>query len=210
MKRFWKMLDVEPEETGPVGLLLAMSFLMGLFLATVAVASQSLFLQLFSEKEDLPIAILYSGIFGIVTTFIYNFLQGRIPFRVLAIINLVAVIALTAFIEYGDQFVSDAKLLYRFGFMLILPFTFVTQLVFWGSFARMFNVRTAKRIIGSVDIGTDIASILAFFTIPILLTYGVPLKSLFTIGLFSVVGYSILFIVLSNKYLTKEDRKSVV
>ena len=204
MKRFWKMLDVEPEETGPVGLLLAMSFLMGLFLATVAVASQSLFLQLFSEKEDLPIAILYSGIFGIVTTFIYNFLQGRIPFRVLAIINLVAVIALTAFIEYGDQFVSDAKLLYRFGFMLILPFTFVTQLVFWGSFARMFNVRTAKRIIGSVDIGTDIASILAFFTIPILLTYGVPLKSLFTIGLFSVVGYSILFIVLSNKYLTKE------
>ena len=38
MKRFWGMLDVEPEEEGPVSLLLAISFFMGLFMATVAVA----------------------------------------------------------------------------------------------------------------------------------------------------------------------------
>jgi ATP:ADP antiporter, AAA family len=204
IKRLWKMLDVEPEETGPVSLLLAISFLMGLFLATVAVASQTLFLNYFSEKDDLPVAILYSGIFGIVTTFLYNFLQGRMQFRNLAILNLVVVIALTALIEFGSQFVSDKVLLYRFGFMLILPFTFVSQLIFWGSFARMFNVRVSKRIIGSVDIGTDIASIIAFFTIPIMLTYGVKVESLYTIGLFSIVGYLILFIILSNKYLTQE------
>lgn len=204
MKRFWKMLDVEPQETGPVGLLLAISFLMGLFLATVAVASQTLFLNFFSEKNDLPVAILYSGIFGIVTTFLYNFLQGRIQFKYLAILNLVIVIGLTAFIEFGNQFVSDKVLLYRFGFMLILPFTFVTQLIFWGSFARMFNVRVSKRIIGSVDIGTDIASIIAFFTIPVMLSYGVKVESLYTIGLFSAIGYLILFIILSNKYLNQE------
>ncbi len=204
MKRFWGMLDVEPEEEGPVSLLLAISFFMGLFMATVAVASQTLFLNFFSEKDDLPVAILYSGVFGIITTFLYNFLQGRIPFRILAILNLVAVIILTAFIEFGAAYVSDTKLLFRFGFMLLLPFAFVTQLVFWGAFARMFNVRVSKRIIGSVDIGTTIASILAFFSVPILLASGIKVESLFTIGLGSIVIYLLLFLRLSNKYLTQD------
>lgn len=204
MKRFWGMLDVEPEETGPVGLLLAISFFMGLFMATVAVASQTLFLRFFSEKEDLPEAILYSGVFGIVTTYLYNFLQGRVQFRVLAILNLIVVIVLTAFIEFGSGYVADVKLLYRFGFMLVLPFTFVTQLVFWGAFARMFNVRVAKRIVGSVDIGTTIASILAFFAVPIILASGVAVESLFSIGLGSIIIYLLLFIRLSNQYLTQE------
>ncbi len=208
MKRLWDMLDVQPEETGPVSLLLAISFLLGVFLATVSVASQTLFLTSFNEQEDLPIAIVYSGVFGIVITFFYNFLQGRISFKNLAIINLLLIIGLTAFIEFGQAFVSDVKFLYQFGFWLILPFTFVTQLIFWGAFARMFNVRVSKRIIGSVDLGTSIASIIAFFSIPIALSAGVKVESLFSIALVSVVGYLLLFIVLANKYLTKE--KSII
>jgi AAA family ATP:ADP antiporter len=85
----------------------------------------------------------------------------------------VLVILLTAFIEFGEPYVQDTNQLFYFGFTLILPFTFVTQLVFWGSFNRMFNVRDSKRLIGSVDVGTDIAAIIAFFSIPILLSYGV-------------------------------------
>ncbi len=204
MKRLWNILDVEPHEEGPVGLLLAISFLMGLFLATVAVASQSYYLQYFDERTELPRAILYSGAVSILTTLVYNFLQGRIPFRVLAILNLLAVILLTAVIEFGDAYVSDVKFLYQFGFVLILPFTFVTQLVFWGAFARMFNVRDSKRLVGSVDIGMNIASIIAFFTIPVMLTLGVQQKTLYTIGLVSVIGFLALFIMLSSKYLTSD------
>ncbi len=201
LTRFWKMLDVEPHETGPVGLLLIMSFLMGLFLATVAVASQSLFLQFFSEKDDLPVVLVFSGVFGIVFTVIYNFLQGRIPFSALAISFLVLITVLTAFIEFGGDYVQDVKTLYQFGFTLILPFTFVVQLVFWGAFGRMFNTRDSKRLIGSVDVGTDIASIIAFFTIPILLTSGIKIENLYTIGLFSIIGYSLVFFILSRRYL---------
>ena len=204
MKRFWNMLDVEPQETGPVGLLLAISFFMGLFMATIAIASQTLFLTFYSEQDDLPVAIFYSGVLGIAATFLYNFLQGRVAFKTLAVFNLVLVIALTATIEFGESFVSDVNQLYRFGFMLVLPFTFITQLVFWGAFARMFNVRVAKRIVGSVDIGTTIAQILAFFAVPIMLAAGVPVTSLFAIGLGSVVAFLILFIRLSNQYLTQE------
>lgn len=203
LERLWKMLDVEPNEQGPVSLLLIISFFMGLFLATVAVASQSLFLEHFDERFQLPKALAYSGLLGMGITFLYNFLQGRVSFVALAVFNLILVIGFTAFIEFGEPYVSDVDSLYRFGFMLILPFTFITQLVFWGAFNRMFNVRVAKRIIGSVDIGTMVASILAFFTIPILLANGVKTTSLYTIGLVSIVAYLILFIVLANRYLTK-------
>ncbi|MBS1680394.1 MAG: HEAT repeat domain-containing protein [Bacteroidetes bacterium] len=203
LARFWKMLDVDPSERGPVGLLLIMSFFMGLFLATVAVASQSLLLGLpdFSEKYDLPVVLLFSGVFGIVITLLYNFLQGRISFRSLAIFNLGLMIVLTAFLEFGEVFVKDIKTLYQFGFMVILPFTFVIQLVFWGAFGRMFNVREAKRLIGSVDVGTDIASIISFFSIPIILAAGVQLRALYTIGLVSIIAYTFFFLVLNVKYL---------
>ncbi|MEQ1587409.1 MAG: hypothetical protein ABL895_16105 [Cyclobacteriaceae bacterium] len=203
LSRLWNLLDVEPEETGPVSLLLLISFLMGLFLASVAVASQSLFLQHFDEKTQLPVALAISGSLGMVITIFYNFLQGRIPFTALAIFNLLLVIIFTAFIEFGEQYVQDTDYLYYFGFTLILPFTFVTQLVFWGAFNRMFNVRVSKRIIGSVDLGTTIAQILAFFAIPIMLSSGVDIRSLYTIGLVSVVGYLALFIILANRYLIK-------
>ncbi|MCW5911902.1 MAG: HEAT repeat domain-containing protein [Cyclobacteriaceae bacterium] len=202
LQRLWRVLDVEPDETGQVSLLLIMSFLMGLFLATVAVASQTLFLARFDERTDLPEALAISGGIGILITILYNSLQGRIPFTALAVFNLLLVIALTAFIEFGESYVADTNLLFYFGFTLILPFTFIIQLVFWGSFNRMFNVRDSKRLIGSVDVGTDVAAIVAFFTIPIILSYNVRPESLYSIGLVSITGYLILFIVLSRKYLS--------
>lgn len=124
--RLLKMLDVEPEESGRVFLLLAISFFMGLFLATVTVASQTLFLNLYDEEIDLPKALVFSGVFSIFATSIYNFFQGRIRFSYLAIGSLCVIIGLTAFIEFGDKWIEDENLLYYFGFTLILPFTFIS------------------------------------------------------------------------------------
>ncbi|MBX2898652.1 MAG: HEAT repeat domain-containing protein [Cyclobacteriaceae bacterium] len=202
LNRLWKLLDVEPEETGQVSLLLIMSFLMGLFLATVAVASQTLFLSHFDERIQLPEALALSGGIGIIITLLYNFLQGRIPFTALAVFNLLLVIAFTTFIEFGEDYVEDTTQLFYFGFTLILPFTFIIQLVFWGSFNRMFNVRVSKRLVGSVDVGTDIAAVLAFFAIPIMISYGITPESLYSIGLVSIIGYLVLFVILSRKYLS--------
>src|SRR5205085_9457663 len=95
-------------------------------------------------------------------------------------------------------------------------FVFITQLIFWGAFGRLFNLRQAKRVVGSVDVGVDIASIIAFFSIPVLLGAGLELDSLYTIALASISAYLILFIILSIRYLTTDtmhrsdvgDRKS--
>lgn len=211
IERLTKFLGVEPEETGPVSLLLAISFFMGLFLATVAVAAQTLFLSdtSISELTDLPKALVIGGGFGFIATGLFNILVGRIPFRILAIFFLLLIIGATAFLEFGKDMVQDISQLYYLGFTLVLPFTFISQLVFWGSFSRLFNLRQQKRVIGSVDVGMDIAQILAFFTIPIMLNFGVKVESLFTIGLVSLVIFLLLFIILSTTYFTKASAAGV-
>jgi hypothetical protein len=191
---------------------------MGTFLATITVASQTLFLAAtqvvggastaFDERTDLPIALAVSGIFGLAAAGMYNFLQGRIPFKVLGIASLSLVIIITGGIEFAEIYihnVADVSYIGYFGFTQILPFTLICQLVFWGAFGRLFNLRQAKRVIGSVDVGVDIAQIIAFFSIPLLIQYvNLPVDSLFTIALFSAIGYLVLFIILSTRYLSKE------
>jgi AAA family ATP:ADP antiporter len=207
-ERLRKLLGVDERELGPVVLLLLISFLMGLFVATVTVAAQTQFLKYFDEGKDLPMALVISGAFGLVATALYTFLQGRISFNVLAVGSLLIIIAITAGIEFGEAYIhdyfEDANFVHFIAFTQILPFVFITQLIFWGSFGRLFNLRQAKRVIGSVDIGVDIASVIAFFSIPILLTSGVGLDSLYTIALASVTGYLLLYLVLSSRYLTEE------
>lgn len=75
-----KVLNVQREESTKVFLLLGMGFFIGIFLATLDVGAVSLFLKSFNENEDLPLAILLSGIFGLITTALYNFLQTRSRF----------------------------------------------------------------------------------------------------------------------------------
>lgn len=209
-ERLRRLLGVEPNELGPVTLLLVISFLMGSFLATVTVASQSQFLTYYSEGRDLPQALIISGIFGVVATAIYNFLQGRIRFTLLASLSLFVIVLITAGIEFGERHIhdyfEDDKFIYYIGFTQILPFTFICQLVFWGAFGRLFNLRQAKRVIGSVDVGVDIAQIIAFFSIPVLISvFNVDVDSFYTIGLISIVAFLIVFLILSNRYMSDEQ-----
>jgi AAA family ATP:ADP antiporter len=198
-----RWLNIEPSETGRVSLLFVMGFFMGMFIATINVASQSLFLNHFSETEDLPFALLISGAYGLVATLIYNFLQNRIPFPLLATLSLLCITVLTAFIEFGESFFSDPNEIYRFGFTQIIPFSFIVFLVFWGSFGRLFNLRQSKRLVGSVDIGAMIATFISFFSIPLLLEV-IETQTLFTISLVSIIIFLGLFLYLSSKHLNKE------
>ncbi|HET9487639.1 MAG TPA: hypothetical protein VFO54_09395 [Chryseosolibacter sp.] len=197
-----KLLDVEPDEIERVSILLIMGFAMGMFMATISVASQSLFLQKFNETTDLPLAFVISGLFALVATVAYNFLQNRIPFPVLATISLLTVAAITAFIEFGKGVFAAEEDMYFFGFTQILPFTFIVYLVFWGSFSRMFNLRQAKRLVGSVDIGAMMATFISFFSIPLLLLRIQP-ESLYTIALVSILAFIALFAYLSVTQLNK-------
>ena len=67
--RLLKIFDIEHDEVERVVLLLVMGFSMGMFMAAMSVASQSLFLNFFDEETELPIAFVVSGGFGLQKTF---------------------------------------------------------------------------------------------------------------------------------------------
>lgn len=199
-----KMLDIRPHEGLRVALLLAMGFSMGMFLATIVVASQSLFLAHFDEETELPMAFLVSGAIGLCATIAYNFLQNRIPFSLLAGLSLFAATALTLGLEFGENWYGNIKDLYFIGFTLIIPFSFIVYLIFWGTFARLFNTRQAKRLLGVVDAGAMFASFIAYFSIPQILSR-IDTVSLYTISVISIGTFFLLFLYLSSRYLSKEN-----
>jgi hypothetical protein len=203
-----RFLDLEEGETGGVVLLLIMSFFMGAFLATYSVAAQTLFLNHFSEPSDLPKAFMISGFFGLLATLGYNFLQSRIPFRVLALLSLLTITVITGFIEFGKGYFEDDQLIFFLGYTQLAPFTLIILLVFWGAFNRLFNVRQSKRLLGTVDQGALIASLISFFTIPFVLgileksmgSSEKAVESLYTISLISIIVFTVLFYVLSTYF----------
>jgi ATP:ADP antiporter, AAA family len=197
-------MNIEPDEAGRVGLLFIMGFFMGVFVATISVASQSLYLQHFSETQDLPYALLKAGLYGLGATTIYNFLQNRIPFPVLGGLSLLTVTLLTAFIEFGEGYFTDPNKMFEFGFTMIIPFSFLVSLVYWGSFGRLFNLRQAKRLVGTVDIGAMMATFIAFFLIPLAIGFlNLKTQTLYTVALISISIFLILFVYLNLKHVRK-------
>jgi ATP:ADP antiporter, AAA family len=196
---FHRVFSVEEGETQRVALLLIMSFFMGSFLATFSVAAQTLFLEKFDEAKDLPEAFMLSGLFGLIATFVYNFFQTRISFRVLGIFTLLLMTVATGIIEFGEDFFTSKDDVYFYGFTLLAPVTLLTLLIFWGSFNRLFNVKQSKRLLGSVDQGMMAASLISFFSIPFALD-AIDVKDLYTVALVSIVVFTALFIILSGKH----------
>lgn len=193
-----RLLGVQDGEYGRVVLLLIMSFFMGSFLATFTVAAQTLFLDNLKNDQDLAIAFMMAGGFGLIATLIYNFLQTRVHFSILALSSLAVITVVTGLIEFGEHYIQDTYLLHMFAFTQQVPFTLIILLLFWGAFNRMFNVRQAKRLLGSVDQGALIASLISFFTIPLVLDY-ITIDNLYTISLISIFIFSVLFVILSSR-----------
>lgn len=209
-KTILKVLGVEEEESTRIFLLLGMGFFIGIFLATLDVGASTLFLNNFDEETELPLAILVSGIFGIVATAIYNYFQSRISFGTLAATSLFIITAILIGIEAGFRTTDDPLPLYFFAFTFIVPSNFIVLLIFWGSFGRMFNLRQAKRVIGSVDTGQLVASIIALFSIPLMLKYLDHTQDLLFVSLISVVGYlAIFFVILQKKLFIKGEKGKV-
>ena len=92
-----KVLNARPEEVPSVKMMLYLGFFIGIFLATYDVAAPAIFLNYFKDENVLAQAFLVSGFIGVVSTYIYSYLQARIPYKVLVygFISLMLVITIT-------------------------------------------------------------------------------------------------------------------
>ena len=158
MKSFYDILNVKLEERKQVTLMLITGFFMGTFVATYSVTAEALFINKLSIH--LNKAFLFSGILGILATFIFTFLQNRIKFTNLTIASVLSVLIFTTLIYLGYKFSPEQYKKYVLFIMYCStgPMTAILLLCYWGVFGRLFNFRQSKRIISWIDTGQLVAS----------------------------------------------------
>ncbi len=170
---FLKFLGGEPGEEKRMWLLLGKGFFMGIFIATYQIGAETLFLQVLGQ-EYLDKAFFMAGFLGIVSALIFVSLQKRISFSSLVVTNTFLIFLFIGALRVAFEFISyqtaegEFSILPFVLFVMIGPITTITLLGFWGVFGRMFDARQSKRIIGGIDTGQLTATIIAFFSIPII------------------------------------------
>lgn len=184
-----KVLNARPEEVPSIRLMLYLGFFTGIFLACYDVAAPAIFLNYFNDEAILAQAFLVSGFIGIIATYIYSFLQARIPYKVLVYGFLSIMFVITSTVWMLSAFTERQGAVVFIGFVLALPFSYLSLLIFWGFFGRVFDLKQAKRIIGGIDTGQLIASILALFTIAFVLNRNwIQAVDLFLVAMIGIAG----------------------
>jgi hypothetical protein len=161
LKQFFGAFQIQSQEQKQIILMLCTGFFMGVFLATYQVTADSLFLNRMGNMLDQ--AFLVAGALGILTTALFSMFQNWLKFTSLALgsVVLIFLFTLSAYwlIHFGNPLYHDEFIFALY--CMIGPITAVLLLSFWGLFGRLFNFRQSKRIIGWIDTGQLIASILA-------------------------------------------------
>jgi len=188
---------------------------MGFFVSGLSVGAEALFLNNFNEETDLPLAIVVSGLIGVVATYLFNYFQSKTSFVRLAGYTLLVIFILLIGVEIAYAYLPDVSPLYFITFTFVLPFTYLILLIFWGAFGRLFDLRQSKRIIGGIDTGQLTASILALLIIiPYLLNRpDFAEKDLITMSVISLGGMFLSFLWLMNsskEFLVKAGRNNFV
>ncbi len=218
---FLKFLGGEPGEEKQMWLLLGKGFFMGIFLATYQIGSETLFLKTLGDSY-LDIAFFTAGALGIVFTGLFVTLQKRIRYSTLVVTNIFLIFFFIAATRFAFEFIDYKTVDGKFSilpftlFVMIGPITAITLLGFWGVFGRMFDARQSKRIIGGIDTGQLTATIIAFFSIPLITrlpffndTYDLLFVSV--LACFGIVFFTIWIIRLYNlDNITKAKEKEKV
>ncbi len=206
-----KVLNARPEEVPSVKLMLYLGFFTGIFLATYDVAAPAIFLNYFQDENVLAQAFLVSGIIGIAATYIYAYLQARIPYKWLVYGFMVFMLATTTVVWVLSAFVAQQGYIVFAGFVLALPFSYISLLMFWGFFGRVFDLKQAKRIIGGIDTGQLIASIVALFSIAFVLDRGwIKTLDLFLVSMIGVTGMLVSAIAIASTANLQTKREGSV
>ncbi len=176
---------------------------MGVFLATYDVAAPALFLAKFEDNIVLAQAILLSGVLSVFSTYAYAYLQRKIVFKHLVLFFLLLLLAGTAAVWVQSNAAEVNETVVFVAFVLALPFSFIASLIFWGYFGRVFSLKQSKRVIGGIDTGQLIASIVSLFAIGYILDNNIIATPQLYIG--SVIGLvgMIMAAFLTNPLLNK-------
>ncbi|NME72178.1 hypothetical protein [Flammeovirga aprica] len=183
-----------------IAALLTLGFFTGIFMASYSVAINTLFISKFGNEEDFPLALVTQGVLGIIFTILFSKLQNIIGFRKLVYYTSFIIFGIIGSITGALLFLEDNEWVAFFGFATLGPISSISLLIFWGAFGRLFNFSQSKRLSGGIDTGQAVATILAFFSVPIIQSILPSFSYLSLVGAIAYLGCLISIIYILRKF----------
>ena len=163
-------LNIKEDETKKISLLLIQSVFIGIFIAFYYSFVNGLFLKTFSI-EMLPVAYVLSGSFGFFATFIFSKVQKK--FNVSKVMSglFLSIVILLSIFKFSLYLYGDQKTIVFFIFICFLPISTLTAIGFGAMTIKFFDLRQGKRLFPIISAGEVISSLVAFISIPVLLSF---------------------------------------
>jgi len=199
-QKILKLLNLREGEGSYIALPMLYSFFAGASLAFFVTAATATFLLDFS-REMLPLSFVAAGVFIILTGKGYTFIQKKSTFTgsLLAgqfFLVISVLVLLGIFIVTGSTW--TVFILYAW----IRIFAYLQGMSFWGLAGRLFSLRQGKRIFGLIAAGEVVATMISFFSVPLLLN-SLQTEDLFYISLLMLLCAAIVMTVIAKKFKTQ-------
>jgi AAA family ATP:ADP antiporter len=151
-----KVLKIRPKEVFTLGVTCLQAIFIGVYLASFDIGSHTIFLDTF-QTDQIPLAFVISGIFGVLLMSIYTFFSSRVSFRAFTVFNYLIISIITILLFYYAEF-GDLINLDVFGYPLMLPFTLmfpiniIILLTFWHSMNNIYIADQSRRLLPYIQL----------------------------------------------------------
>lgn len=194
MKDLLKYLNVKEQESKQTLFLLFQSALIGILIAFYYTFSNGLFLKTF-EIKFLPIAYIFSGLLGLLASFIFKFFLNKYQLKNV-ISSLYFLISILLFLfKFLINIYGNYDILVFLIFIFFLPISLTLSIAFSSVCNQVFDLRQGKRLFPIINSGEVVSSFIAFISISFILTlFNVPSDDTSILLYFSLVGSVVAFL----------------
>jgi len=180
-----KLLQIEQGDRPMIGALLLQAVCTGIFVGALELEANAVFLETFGA-DRVPLALMLSGAAGILITTIYSYFSKQLGVRSFGILNLVAVMGITAALLLGMSLLKKDHLDYII-FVFAGPLVLISLLGFWITVKGFLSPSKGKQLTGLIEVTLIGGMVLAFLTTPLLVQTGFRIQNVLYLGMGSLI-----------------------
>lgn len=189
------------EEKRIITILVMMSFFSGLFISYYVSYISAVFVKI-AGVDNLPLAYIVSGLGGMLLTSIFNIFELKYSLKGITKILLPIIVASVFLVWYCCTIFGTNKLVIFFSYAWFWVIGNFILLLFWKLPGKFLSFGQNKKLNGIISSGEVISAILAYLSIPLLLSQGIIVKesNLLLISFSGILLFWGSFMILNYKF----------
>ncbi|MCK4747111.1 MAG: hypothetical protein KAT15_08755, partial [Bacteroidales bacterium] len=180
-----RLLQIDTGNRPMILALLVQAGCTGVFTGTLELSGNAMFLESFGT-DQIPLAMMVSGAAGILITTVYSYFSKQLEVKSFGILNLVAVVAITAALLIGSFLLRKPHFDFVV-FVLMGPLILITLLGFWITVKGFLSPSKGKQLSGLIELALVAGMVLAFSGIPFMVRGGLQLHHVLYPGMGSLI-----------------------